>query len=67
MGGVTRDVSDVSATNAQVRQLPFAEAFELSDGLAVCEPSLNPSENKRHQHGRGCLSDGSNGVMADSL
>jgi hypothetical protein len=51
MGGVTRDVSDVSAADAQVRQFPFAEAFKLSDGLVVGEPSLNLCENKRHQHG----------------
>jgi hypothetical protein len=51
-GCLTRDVSDVSAADAEVRQFPFAEAFKLSDGLVVGEPSLNLWENKRHQHGQ---------------
>ena len=51
-GGLTRDVSDVSAADAEIRQLAFAKAFKLSDGLVVREPSLNLCKNKRHQHGQ---------------
>ena len=65
-GCVTCDVSDVSAAYAEVRQLPLAEAFKLSDSLAVGEPSLNLSENKRHQHGQGTILSVRVGPRADS-
>ena len=62
-GRLTRDVSDVSAADAEIRQFPFAEAFKLSDGLVVREPSLNLCENKRHQHRHGYLCESSNGAQ----
>jgi hypothetical protein len=65
-GCLTRDVSDVGAAYAEVRQLPFAEAFKLSNGLAVREPALDLSENKRHQHGQGASPGVRMGPRADS-
>jgi hypothetical protein len=67
LGCLTRDVSDVSTTDAAVRQFPFAEAFKLSDGLAVREPSLNLCENKRHQHGQDTSVTVRMGLRVDSL
>jgi hypothetical protein len=66
-GHLTRDVSDVSAADAQVRQFPFAEAFKLSDGLVVREPPLNLCENKRHQHGQDTSVSVRMGLRVDSL
>jgi hypothetical protein len=66
-GCLTRDVSDVSTADAQVRQFPFAEAFKLSDGLVVREPSLNLCENKRDQHGQGTFVSVRMGLSADKL
>ena len=40
-GRVPCDVSNIGTADAEVRQLPFAEAFKLSDRLTVGEPSLN--------------------------
>jgi hypothetical protein len=65
-GHLTRDVSDVSAADAEVRQFPFAEAFKLSDGLVVREPS-NLCENKRDQHGQDTSVSVRMGLRPDSL